>query len=281
MVVVPHFKRLHELIANEKNFFAKEGLDVEFRDKVMDETANAPDFPRVSGETLASENVPSMNAACNWGVCVSAGALKGKLVNNIYFKTENSIFVRPDSKIRSPEQLANVEVGVGELSGSHFSGIQSLEKHIPKESIRIKFIGGPATRLRKLMSGEAQAVNLLPPAIYIARQLGYVEIVAGTYKTLLWAGNTTSRTDVNAYVRAMQEAQDELSKSPDSYKHYWNDLMPADFRALADVRKFGVGEILVSDPYSESEYLRTLNWMKTWGLTERMLEESYQKIVVE
>ncbi len=280
IVVVPHFKRLHEMVAKEKDLFAKEGLDVEYRMEVMDETANAPDFPRITGEDLAEENVPSMNAACNWGVCVSAGAHKGKLVSDVYFLTENSIFVKPSSKIKSAKDLEGLEVGVGELSGSHFSGIELLEANMPREKVRVKFVGGPATRLRKLMSGEVEALNLLPPHIYIARQLGYREVLSGHYKTLLWAGNITRKEEVQAYVRAMKQAQKEIDRAPKSYAHYWNDLMPPDFRKLADVSKFGRGEVLVPEPYTKEEYNRTFEWMKERGLTERMIDSQYEKLII-
>ncbi len=274
IVVVPHFKRLHEIIAKEKDLFAKEGLDVEYRMEVMDETANAPEFPRFSGEDLAEENVPSMNAACNWGVCVSAGAHKGKLVNDVYFLTENSIFVRPDSKIKKAKDLQGVQVGVGELSGSHFSGIELLEANIPKEKVKVNFVGGPATRLRKLMSGEVEAVNLLPPHIYR-------ELLNGHYKTLLWAGNITTREEVQAYVRAMKRAQRELDKAPKSYAHYWNDLMPPDLRKISDLSKFGKGEVLVPEKYTKEEYARTFEWMKERGLTGRMIDSQYEKLIVK
>ncbi len=281
IVVVPHFKRLHELIAYDKGYFAQEGLDVEFRENVMDETYNAPDFPRESGEALATENRASMNAACNWGVCVSAGAKLGKLVNDVYLKTEHGIFVRPESKITKPEDLAGVEVGVGELSGSHFSGIVALEKYLPRDKVKVKFAGGPATRLRKLMSGELEAANLIPSAYYIAKQMGYREVISGTYKTLLWAGNVTSSAESKAYIRALDRAQEYLEKNPEECKKYWLRLLPEDLKKISDVQKFGLGEVLVHEPYDREEYNRTLKWMRSWNLTGRMQESSYDKIIVQ
>jgi NitT/TauT family transport system substrate-binding protein len=281
ILVVPHFKRLLELIAMDEGCFAKEGLDVEFREDVFTETYNAPDFPRVSGEQLATEQLSSMNAACNWGVCVSAGANMGKLVSDVYFRTEHGIFVKPDSKVKTPADLATVEVGVGELSGSHFSAIVAMEKYLPKEKIRIKFAGGPATRLRKLMSGELEAANLIPSAYYIAKQLGYREIISSTYKTLLWAGNTTNQKETQAYIRSLERAQELMLKDPEKYKKYWLKLVPDDLKKYSNVQGFGVGEILVRQPYDREEYNRTLQWMKKWNLTERMLESSYEKIIVQ
>jgi NitT/TauT family transport system substrate-binding protein len=281
ILVVPHFKRLLELIAQDQGCFAEEGLEVEFREDVFTETYNAPDFPRESGEELAMGELSSMNAACNWGVCVSAGANMGKLVNDVYFRTEHGIFVRPDSEIKSPEDLATVEVGVGELSGSHFSAIVAMEKYLPKEKIRIKFAGGPATRLRKLMSGELEAANLIPSAYYIAKQLGYREIIDSTYKTLLWAGNVTNQNETKAYIRALERAQTLMLQDPQKYKEYWLKLVPDDLKKYSNVQEFGVGEILVRQPYDREEYNRTLQWMKKWNLTERMLENSYEKIVVQ
>jgi NitT/TauT family transport system substrate-binding protein len=281
ILVVPHFKRLLELIAMDEGCFAKEGLDVEFREDVFTETYNAPDFPRVSGEQLATEQQSSMNAACNWGVCVSAGANMGKLVSDVYFRTEHGIFVKPDSKVKTPADLATVEVGVGELSGSHFSAIVAMEKYLPKEKIRVKFAGGPATRLRKLMSGELEAANLIPSAYYIAKQLGYREIISSTYKTLLWAGNTTNQKETQAYIRSLERAQELMLKDPEKYKKYWLKLVPDDLKKYSNVQGFGVGEILVRQPYDREEYNRTLQWMKKWNLTERMLENSYEKIIVQ
>ena len=281
ILVVPHFKRLHELIAYDNHYFADEGLDVTFREDVFDETYNAPDFPRVSGEKLATENASSMNSACNWGVCVSAGASMGKLTSDVYLRTEHGIFVRPESKIKEPKDLANVEVGVGELSGSHFSGIQALERYLPHDAVKVKFAGGPATRLRKLMSGELEAANLIPSAYYIAKQLGYREVISGIYKTLLWAGNITTKEETRAYIRALDRAQAAMDEDPQKYKKYWLKLVPDDLKKYADVEKFGIGEVLVHEPYSREEYNKTLSWMKGWGLTERMLESSYDKIIVQ
>ena len=281
IVVVPHFKRLHELIARDNGYFVEEGLNVEFRDRVLDETHNAPDFPRGTGEALASENQSSMNAACNWGVCVSAGANLGKLVNDVYLRTEHGIFVEPNSKIMTPQDLAGVEVSVGELSGSHFSGIVALEKYLPREKVKVRFAGGPATRLRKLMAGELEAANLIPPAYYIAKQLGYREIIDGTYKTLLWAGNVTNQAETKAYIRALDKAQRDLDRDPAKYKKYWLELVPEDLKKYCDVQKFGIGEVLVHQQYDRAEYNKTLQWMKSWNLTERMLENSYDKIIVQ
>ena len=281
ILVVPHFKRLHELIAKDEGYFSMEGLDVEFRDDVFDETYNAPDFPRESGEKLAISDSASMNAACNWGVCVSAGANMGKLVSDAYFRTEHGIFVRPDSKIKTPSDLANVEVGVGELSGSHFSAIVAMEMYLPQNKIKVKFAGGPATRLRKLMSGELEAANLIPSAYYIAKQLGYREIISSTYKTLLWAGNNTTQSETKAYINALERAQNTMNQNPQKYKKYWNRLLPDDLAKISDVEKFGLGEVLVREPYNREEYGRTYEWMKKWHLTDRMLESSYDKIIVQ
>lgn len=205
----------------------------------------------------------------------------GKLVNDVYFRTEHGIFVRPDSGIRAPADLAAVEVGVGELSGSHFSAIVAMEKYLPKEKIRVKFAGGPATRLRKLMSGDLEAANLIPSAYYIAKQLGYREIISSTYKTLLWAGNATNQRETRAYIRALESAQELMLRDPEKYKKYWLKLVPDDLKKYSNVQEFGVGEILVREAYDREEYGRTLRWMKKWNLTERMLENSYEKIIVQ
>jgi len=40
--------------------------------------------------------------------------------------------------------------------------------------------------------------------------------------------------------------------------------MPKDMQGLADVRRFGPGERIVSQPYTREMYERAYRWMKTW-----------------
>jgi ABC-type nitrate/sulfonate/bicarbonate transport system substrate-binding protein len=278
--VVPHFMRLHDVIALQKGYFADEGLHVQFREDALVSTYDATGFPRQKSEEITGQRFESVNSACHWGVCNSAGAGRGKLVSEAYTVGEYGIFVRQESSIRIPSDLANVEVGVGELSGSHFTAIEGLEKYLPRERIKIKFIGGPATRLRKLLGGEVKASNLLPPECYIAKQLGMRAIIEGTFKILFWRGAMTDRDTVSRYFRALKRAQEDIERDPETAKTYWRKLIPEDFADKADIRKFGMGEKIIWKPYGQEEYARTLDWMNSWGLAERMRETSYANLIV-
>src|SRR5207249_1254593 len=76
-----------------------------------------------------------------------------------------AIFVRPDSKIRRPEDLKDVPVSVGMRAGSHFNVPFRLEKYLPLENIKTVNTGGFGARLRALLDGEVEAASLLPPQI--------------------------------------------------------------------------------------------------------------------
>ena len=61
--------------------------------------------------------------------------------------TPAGIFVAPDSKIRRPEDLANVPITVGYQSGSHYTTIQALEPVLKREEIKVHFGGTLFLRL--------------------------------------------------------------------------------------------------------------------------------------
>ena len=145
--VVPHFMRLHEWIALELGLYEAAGLDPIMRDDVMHQVsqhASSPykarpqDRPFLEGEEVA-------NSACHWGSVCNAAAGMGRFVPDVYGVANFAIDVRPESKIRQVEDLAGVEIGVGTMAGSHFTTLETLERHLPPEQIRPRNVGGLGT----------------------------------------------------------------------------------------------------------------------------------------
>ncbi len=71
-----------------------------------------------------------ISAACHWAVTMAASGGHGRMWGHAYAVTPSGIYVPPESSIRKPEDLANVEVVVGYHTGSHFSTLQGLEKFL-------------------------------------------------------------------------------------------------------------------------------------------------------
>lgn len=106
--------------------------------------------------------------------------------------------MRPESKIRKPEDLKDVPVSVGIRAGSHFNVPYRLEKYLPLKHIKTVNTGGFGARQKALLDGEVDAASLLPPQIAMAEQLGLRRIIEDRFKTLWWVPDSAIRQRVTA-----------------------------------------------------------------------------------
>src|SRR5215813_8443284 len=132
-VIAPHM-RLHEWVAEEKGYFKEEGLDYEFAESTGTSTAavkSAVELPkeqiRGAYQAIEKRRTCDISSACHWTINMAAAAGNGRLWSDAYSVAPAGIYVPPESKIKRPEDLANVPITVGFQSGSHYTTIQALE----------------------------------------------------------------------------------------------------------------------------------------------------------
>ena len=127
--IFPTGMRLHEWIAFEEGYFREQGLEPEVMMDVYlgmmkgwrGGYGDRPQDKIFVGDTQAIGN------ACAWGSVCNAGAGMGKFVPDAYGIARHAIFVRPESKVRRPEDLRGVPVAVGLMAGSHYNVPYRLE----------------------------------------------------------------------------------------------------------------------------------------------------------
>jgi hypothetical protein len=92
-VVAPHF-RLQEWVAEEKGYFAAEGLDYEFRE-TMDSTSSGHQLGNKVGayQTLEAGRACNVSGACHWTMNVAASNGHGTLYAECYSVSPCGIFV--------------------------------------------------------------------------------------------------------------------------------------------------------------------------------------------
>jgi hypothetical protein len=205
----------------------------------------------------------------------------GHVVADAYGDSPWAIYVRPDSKIRKPEDLADVPVSVGLRAGSHFNVPYRLEKYLPLDRIKTVNTGGFGARLRALLDGEVEAASLLPPQIDMAEQLGLRKIIDDRFKTLWWVPANAAPGVVRGYLNALQRAEEALEADLPKYLPLWQTSIPAEFENAHpwDFSKFTRGERFVYKPLPREEFDDTLAQVKRWGLDQHLKETSFDKIV--
>ena len=283
VAVAPKGMGLYDFVAQQEGFFAAEGLDVEFDWKTFRGTQSSwkdlDYFQRPQDRPYTQDKREVIQGACVWGTICNASAGMGKMVPDAYGVSPWAIFVRPDSKIRRPEDLKDVPVSVGMRAGSHFNVPYRLEKYLPLENIKVVNTGGFGARLKALLDGEVEAASLLPPQIAMAEQLGLRKIIEDTFKTLWWVPDGFEPEAVRGYLRALERAEKAMDADMAKYLPLWKLAVPAEFENYHpwDFSKFGRGERFYYKPLPREEFDDTLAQVKRWGLDQYLKDRELRR----
>jgi NitT/TauT family transport system substrate-binding protein len=296
-IIQPH-GRLNDWVADEKGYFRAEGLDYEIN--VEGSRKNTPQL--ISAESTApvqdtffgaferyaegrgrkGKQAGDVSCACHWTVNQAAKIEQGVMWGKAYSVCEAAIVVPGDSNIFEPGQLAGKEVAVGYHSGSHYSALQALETILTPEQIALKFVGTSWSRVDSALARKIAAVNVWGPQLYLLEQHGFRRIVSTTFMMAFMFPRDVNLANVERYIRALVRAQSDIDFEPERYKHYFINEIPERFRERIDVRRFGVGERVVPQPYTRAMFEKTQSWMHRRRLfeTEADAGVSYEQAVI-
>jgi len=282
--IAPKGMGLNDFVAMQEGYFAAEGLDVAFDWKTFRGTQSSwkglEYFQRPQDQPYTQAKEDVIQGACVWGTICNASAGMGRIVADAYGDSPWAIFVRPDSRIRKPEDLKDVEIAVGMRAGSHFNVPYRLEKYLPLANIKTVNTGGFGARLKALLDGEVEAASLLPPQIAMAEQLGLRKIIEDRFHTLWWTPEGAAPEVVRAYLNALQRAEEALDRDLEKFLPLWKLAVPADFEDHHpwDFTKFGRGERFVYQRIPQSEFDETLEQVKRWDLDQFLKERDFGKL---
>jgi NitT/TauT family transport system substrate-binding protein len=277
--IAPKGMGLNDFVAQQEGF-----LDVEFDWKTFRGTQSSwkdlDYFQRPQDRPYTEDKQDVIQGACVWGSICNASAGMGRFVPDAYGDSPWAIFVRPDSKIRRPEDLKDVPVSVGMRAGSHFNVPYRLEKYLPIENIKTVNTGGFGARLRALLDGEVEAASLLPPQIAMAEQLGLRMIIADTFHTLWWVPGNSEPDVVRGYLRALDRAEKAMDADLAKYLPLWKLAVPPEFETTHpwDFTQFGRGERFVYQAIPQTEFDDTLAQVKRWGLDQYLKDRSFENL---
>ena len=289
--IMPH-GRLAEWVAEEKDYFKDEGLVYEFVSGALGGGSPQPEQQSVRSadgqvttgafESMETGRACEVSAACHWAVNMASSALHGRMWGHAYSVTPGGIMVAPESPIKTPDDLRDVEIGVGYHSGSHFSTLQTLEPYIDPKEAKLRFIGGPPQRLDMLLNREIAAANVFGIQKDIVDQHGFRKVVDTSFMIGFLITGDADPEDVEKYFKALQRAQRDIDSEPEKFKHYFEREIAEKFRGKVDVRMFSPGERIVFEPYTIETYEKTHRWMEDLQLfpEDQIGKGSYQEAVL-
>jgi ABC-type nitrate/sulfonate/bicarbonate transport system substrate-binding protein len=262
-VISPHF-RLQEWVAEEKGYFAGEGLDYEFREAIGTRDAKRQNLgDRVGAyQTIERGRQCDVSAACHWTINVAASAGHGKLYADAYSVSPAGVFVAPESSVREPKDLAGVPISVGYQSGSHYSTIQALEQYMPLEQIKLSFADGLIfSRMELLFDRKVPAASVFSGAYYFLEQLGFRKIIDSTFMMASIITGDPDPEDIQKYFHALRRAQRDIDLRPELYTHYYRKEFPERFHDIMDTRRWGPGERIVFESYTKEMFEDSHRWI--------------------
>jgi hypothetical protein len=262
-VIAPHM-RLQEWVAEEKGYFAAEGLEYEFHDPLISTEGKKHDLGYKIGayQTFEKGRTCDVSCACHWTVNVAASNGHGKLYADAYSVTPAGIYVPPESPVKGPADLAGVNVAVGYQSGSHYSTIQALEQFLKTDEIQLNFANGlHFKRMEMLIDRQIPAASLFSGPAYFAEQLGFRKVTDTSFMIAAMITGDPDPEDIRKYFRALRVAQRDIDLRPDLYTHYYRKEFPERFLDQVDTRRWGPGERIVFEPYTKEVYEESFAWI--------------------
>ena len=295
-IIQPH-GRLNDWVADEKGYFREAGLDYAFnvegsrkstpRLAGVDSAAALKDslfgaFERYAeGHGRKGEGAGDVSCACHWTVNQAAKVKEGIMWGKAYSVCESAIVVPGDSKVSEPRHLAGIEIAVGYHSGSHYSALQALEVFLSPADVALKFIGTSWVRVDAALAQKIPAANVWGPELYLLEQHGFRRILSTTFMMAFLFPKDADAGNVERYMRSLVRAQSDIDVEPERYKHYFLNEIPERFHDKVDVRRFGIGERVVQQPYTKEIFEKTQAWMHARNLFDAAADAgvSYEEAV--
>ena len=218
--------------------------------------------------------------ACEWGqIRRSYDNANGPIVARRPAMVYQGIYALPDSPINAPIALGGKSVGVQFHQGSHYATLSMLEGFLPREEINVVHAGTVPERYESLMDGEVEAATLMEPWVTLAEKQGCKLLVGTFYQGTENATRSMDQKVFEALIRAVNKAVVLINQDKKRYLHYLLDEIPEKYASQLEPDDFYLPRLRYVEtvPYSEEEFERAYNWMRTWDLVGENAE--YESLV--
>ena len=279
------FQGLPELVAHDEGLFEKEGLQIEWADRhkgVSEQVATNIITPKgldpfLTHGKMLEDGKADMYNACEWGnYCrVEETGKASRQVGRRAIIAYAAIVVGPNSAVYTPQQLADVPVGVPFYFGTHYVALHLLQGFVPRPMV--KLCSAPSRsyfRLQALLAGELQATTLTEPHVSLAEKLGCRIICSTFFHGTEVASDRVDAETYAAFNRAVREAVRRINANKSAYMHYFIDYHVQRGEkdvALLKISDLRESRLVVTDPapIPAEELQRTAEWLKSWDMLEK------------
>ena len=112
----------------------------------------------------------------------------------------------------------------------------------------------------------AVAASLFSAPYYAAEQLGFHKVTESSFMMASMIDGEPDADDVSKYFRALRRAQAAIDLRPEQHTSHYMKELPERFHDTVDVRRFGPGERIVFEPYTEQMFETSQRWIAEHGI---------------
>ncbi len=268
---LPFSFMLPQKVATENGYFEDEGLFVELIERERSDV----DWKYIPAEeSLVGDHGVDVYPICKWESIKRTWDMDdGRIIAKGTFADQPyTVYVRPDSDIEEPSDLADVAVGVNKRTGQEYTVIRALEEHMPRDAVTLEHHGMPTDRLRALRDGEVDAVSLLEPQSTLAERLGFRPVLQFENHMGIVGADTIDDDVLGKFMRGYARAAEEINENPEAYREEYLEMLEGDADVAPDLFEDVDYDALLADidvPTYEppevadhDELSEHLSWMK-------------------
>jgi NitT/TauT family transport system substrate-binding protein len=262
------------IVAQERGFFADEGLDVQIAARRPVEHS-APRWTQK--EQMFDLGEAQCYNACEWGVLrrVEQAGPRGWVIARRASLLTHCIVVRPGFEIGWPEDLAGRPVGVPWESGGHYSVLKMLEGYLRHDEIVCRHVP-QGERLNALLTGEIDAAVFLEPHASVAEKAGYRTIAEAAFRGGEIVSDDVDSATVAAMMRGLRRSVAAINADLPTYRQRIVDLAVPGKLTVDEVRWQRVAYV-DPQPYTREDFERARAWMSSWDLIDE--DTTFEQIV--
>jgi NitT/TauT family transport system substrate-binding protein len=252
-------------VARDEGLFERAGIEVRFQAKYSQRNPSDKEaFTRLK-ESLFEQGQADVYNLCEWaGIDRSERSGRGAQVLALRPAVGAQAILSFDSTIQEPRDLAGVPVGINELTGSHYTTLQSLEGVLARADIVVEHVGVPERRYEALKSGTSRAVAVMEPFISLGLKEGAHLVDVTFYRGAEVIAPGLSAEQRGAYLGAINEAADRIMADFGKYKHYVTEQTRGRLAPQEMSEHFVRYTHYVV--YDQKRFDQVYEWMRSWGL---------------
>lgn len=258
------------LVALEEGIFAKHGVNLSYAAGYGDREQNPNEqkpLHRLKESLYESGKADTYNV-CEWGSIdrIERGQkVERAKIAALRPAVAAQAIVTWDDKLQVPRDLADVEIGINDFTGSHYTTLQLLEGAVGREHVKTVHIGEPGNRYEQVKTGKVRAATVMEPFISLALKEGAHIVALTFYRGAEVIRPRFSAEQRQAYFDALNEAVVRINHDFGKYAHHIAKITKGRLKPEELGTQF-IHYVPV-EIYEENKFDSAYDWMESWKLT--------------